>query len=112
MAHPADTTDGTFDQETGVYRTPTDQHRYYYASDNLKSSDYRGLLPEDLIDIAVHRKLHFHNTSQQGVVFHLIGALSEFGKLGMVCVANSRRESRQLYKQIIATLDRETAPAS
>ncbi len=100
-------TDGTFDQETGLYRTPTGQPRFYYASDNLKSEDYRGLLPEDLIDIAVHRKLHFHNTKQQGVVFHLIGALSEFGKLGVVCVSDSIDNARDLYASTVRVLDDE-----
>ena len=100
-------TDGTFDQDTGVYYTPTGQPRYYYASDNLKSSHYRGLLPEDLIDIAVERKLHFHGTAQQGVVFHLIGALSEFGKLGVVCVADSIDNARDLYASTVRVLDEE-----
>ncbi len=100
-------TDGNFEQDTGIYRTPTGQPRYYYASDNLKSSDYRGLLPEDLIDIAVHRKLHFHTTSQQGVVFHLIGALSEFGKLGVICVADSVANARDLYASTVRVLDDE-----
>ncbi len=100
-------TDGTFDQETGVYLTPTGQPRYYYASDNLKSPDYLGLLPQDLIDIAVHRKLHFHTTSQQGVVFHLIGALSEFGKLGVICVADSIDSARDLYASTVRVLDDE-----
>ena len=100
-------TDGSFDQESGIYRTPTGQPRFYYASDNLKSPDYRGLLPEDLIDIAVHRKLHFHTTSQKGVVFHLIGALSEFGKLGVVCVSDSIDNARDLYASTVRVLDDE-----
>ena len=103
-------TDGVFDQESGLYRTPTGQPRFYYASDNLKSEDYKGLLPEDLIDIAVHRKLHFHTTAQQGVVFHLIGALSEFGKLGVVCVADSVDNARDLYASTVRVLDDEAAP--
>ncbi len=105
-------TDGSMDQETGIYRTPTGQPRYYYASDNLKSPDYQGLLPQDLIDIAVHRKLHFHTTSQQGVVFHLIGALSEFGKLGVVCVADSIDNARDLYASTVRVLDDEARQAS
>ncbi len=100
-------TDGNFDQQTGLYEIPTGPPRFYYASDNLKSPDYRGLLPEDLIDIAVHRKLHFHATSQQGVVFHLIGALSEFGKLGVVCVADSIENARDLYASTVRVLDDE-----
>ncbi|MDX1605096.1 MAG: peptide ligase PGM1-related protein, partial [Candidatus Competibacterales bacterium] len=101
-------TDGRYDPETGLYRTRNGQPRYYYATDNLHSDAYRGLTPEDLIDIAVEHGLHFHGASQQGVVFHLIGALSEFGKLGMVCVADSEDNALRLQRDTIAVLDSET----
>ncbi|MCB1034822.1 MAG: carboxylate-amine ligase [Acidobacteria bacterium] len=100
-------TDGDYDRETGLYRSPTGQERCYYASDNLQSPMYRGLTPEDLIDISVDNRLHFHAATQQGVVFHLIGALSQFGKLGVVCVADSVPAAEALYHQTVATLDRE-----
>jgi hypothetical protein len=51
--------------------------------------------------------LHFNGATQQGVVFHLIGALSEFGKLGIVCVAPSFDEADRLYLETVAVLDRE-----
>lgn len=102
-------TDGSYDSEEGIYLTPGGQPRYYYATDNLQSEAYRGLTPTDLIDIAVDHGLHFHGATQQGVVFHLIGALSEFGKIGMVCVADSRERAQAFYDETIAVLDRETA---
>jgi hypothetical protein len=101
-------TDGSFELKTGLYQSPSGQPRYYYASDNLQSESYRGLTPRDLIDIAVDHNLHFHAASQRGVVFHLIGALSEFGKLGMVCVAGSRADARKLYDETVDVLNRET----
>jgi hypothetical protein len=98
-------TDGTYDLATGLYHTPTGQPRFYYASDNLESPSYRGLTPENLIDIAVLNDLHFHGATQQGVVFHLLGALCEFGKLGVVCVADTLDHARALYERTISTLD-------
>ena len=100
-------TDGTYDPETGLYYTPTGQRRFYLASDNLQSPAYQGLTPEDLIDIAVENDLHFHGATQEGVVFHLIGALSEFGKLGVLCIADSPAHARALYQETIDVLDRE-----
>ena len=43
---------------------------------------YRGVLPEDLIDIVTNNGLHYSYRTESGVLFHLIGALSEWGKLG------------------------------
>jgi PGM1 C-terminal domain len=75
----------------------------------LEAPVYRGLTPADLLDIAVLNDLHFNDSTQQGVVFHLIGALSEFGKLGIICVAPSFGEADRLYWETVAVLDREHA---
>lgn len=100
-------TDGNYDPSTGLYHSRTGRLCHYFASDNLEAPHYVGLTPDDLIDIAVENGLHFHGASQEGVVFHLIGALSEFGKLGILCVAESARKAEELYKESIAVLDRE-----
>lgn len=102
-------TDGRFDPETGLFLTRGGRERYYFATDNLESKSYRGLTPEDLVDIAVRHQIHFHSTSQRGVVFHLIGALSQFGKLGTVCVGTSHDEADRFYRETVEILDRETA---
>ena len=101
-------TDGHYDADRGLHLTPSGQPRYYRATDNLQSQNYRGLTADDLIDIAVEHRLHYHATSQQGVAFHLIGALSEFGKLGMVCVADSVNKSDALFNETVKILDAET----
>lgn len=102
-------TDGRYDPETGLFHAPNGQPCYYFASDNLESPIYRGLMPEDLIDIAVMNDLHFYGASQEGVAFHLIGALSEFGKLGITCVAGTPERAKRLYDDAVAILDREAA---
>ena len=103
-------TDGSYDTETGRFHTPVGQERCYFASDNLKNPTYRGLLPEDLIEIMVDHQLHFHATTQQGVAFHLIGSLSEFGKLGAICVSETVEASRKLYAETVEILDQEALP--
>ncbi len=100
-------TDGQYDRCDGLFRTLSGEPRYYFASDNLKSDRYRGLTPRDLIDLVVRRQLHFHGASQQGVVFHLIGALSEFGKLGVVAVGDSPNKAREYYDRTVAALEAE-----
>ncbi len=100
-------TDGAYDPADGTYCTPTLKPCYYYASDNLQSPLYKGLTPDDLIDIVVNNGLHFDGASQQGVVFHLIGALSQYGKLGTVCIGDSHESARTFYRETVAVLDRE-----
>jgi hypothetical protein len=57
--------------------------------------------------IAKHR-LHFDSSTKTGTVFHLMGALSEFGKLGLTCIGNSGEEAEAIYRRVEEVLDRET----
>ncbi len=102
-------TNGQYDEATGLFETPNKQHRYYFASDNLQSDAYKGLVPQDLIDIAMFHGLHFDGATQKGVVFHMIGALSQFGKIGVVCIGASPEEAYSYYNKTIEVLDAETA---
>jgi len=52
--------------------------------------------------------LHFDGAAQKGVMFHMIGALSQYGKMGMVCIGTSREEAYAYYKKTIEVLDAET----
>ena len=101
-------TSGTLDPATGLFLSPTGHAKYYRATDNLRSEHYRGLLPEDLVEILTVNKLHYSHGSESGVLFHLIGALSEFGKLGMTAISNSYEEVDELYARTLDVLDRET----
>ena len=100
-------TDGYYNPEDGLYTTRSGLKRYYFASDNVCSPSLRGFTPEDLTDIFVDHGLHFHAATQTGVVFHLIGALSEFGKLGVTCISDSQRNALKLYDKIIRVLEME-----
>ncbi|HVR71437.1 MAG TPA: peptide ligase PGM1-related protein [Vicinamibacteria bacterium] len=101
-------TGGKLDPATGLFMSTTGHAKYYRATDNLKSDTYRGLLPEDLIEILTFNKLHYSHGSESGVLFHLIGALSEFGKLGLTAIGNSREEVNELYVRTLTVLDSET----
>ncbi|MEO0999690.1 MAG: peptide ligase PGM1-related protein, partial [Pseudomonadota bacterium] len=100
-------TDGAYEEKSGLFRTRGGEARYYRATDNLEAPEYRGLSPDDLIDIALRHDLHFHSGAGRGVVFHLIGALSEYGKLGAVAVGESPEAAAELYATAVAALDLE-----
>ena len=99
-------TDGHYDPASGLYLAPGGRPCFYCASDNIEDERYRGLTPDDLIDIAVLNGLHFHAATQEGVVFHMFGTLSQFGKFGMVCLGGTPERARELYDEALAVLDR------
>ena len=102
-------TNGKYNEDMGVFETAGGHQLYYYASDNVQSNAYKGLTPKDLIDIAMFHGLHFDGATHKGVMFHMIGALSQFGKMGMVCIGESQEEAYSFYTKTIAVLDAETA---
>ena len=101
-------TNGTFDYDTGKFLSQQNQAKYYIATDNLQKKQYRGLLPNDLMDIIAQERLHFDSSSRTGTVFHLMGALSEFGKLGLTSIGNSLEEAQAIYDRVETVLDRAT----
>jgi hypothetical protein len=101
-------TGGSLDPASGLFLSPSGHAKYYKATDNLFAEQYRGLLPEDLVDILTVNKLHYSHGKESGVLFHLIGALSEFGKLGLTAIANSPAQVDELYAHTLEILDRET----
>lgn len=97
---------GKLDSESGLYTAADGRAKYYYATDNLKSPAYRGLLPEDLLDLMVEYGIHFKHLSLSGVLFFMIGALSQYGKLGVTAIGNSMDEAEGLYETTVDILDR------
>jgi hypothetical protein len=100
-------TDGRYDAEKGVYFTANGLPRYYACSDNLQSDHYKGLTPHDLIDIAMCNSLLYNGSSQEGVIFHLISALSQYGKLGIVCIGATPERAAYFYKKTVDVLYEE-----
>jgi hypothetical protein len=101
-------TDGKYDADNGQFITASGNKRFYFASDNVYKEQYRGLTPVDLIDIATWHALMFDGATQEGVMFHLIGALSEFGKFGMVCIGSTPERAKAFYDKVLEVLDLET----
>lgn len=100
-------TDGEYNADTGAYFTATGNQRFYFSSDNVASEKYKGLTPPDLIDIAMFHSLMYDGTSQEGVIFHLMGALSQYGKLGVLCIGPTPEKAWEYYQKVISVLDDE-----
>lgn len=100
-------TGGKYNAETGEYLTAGGSQRFYFASDNVSNEKYKGLTPDDLMNITIYHGLMYDSAAQDGVMFHLVGALSEFGKLGLVCIGDSPESARAFYDRTIEILDFE-----
>ena len=105
-------TGGALDLGTGLFHSARGLPKYYASTDNLKSERYRGLCPEDLIDIMTAHRLHYDPATESGVLFHMIGGLSRYGKVGLTAFGNSHSEVDTTYGRAVAALDSETVGPS
>jgi hypothetical protein len=101
-------TGGRLDPASGHFISPGGRPRFYRSTDNLRSPAYRGLAPDDLIDIMTIHRLHYSHATETGALFHMIGALSQHGKVGLTAIGGSPEEADRIYENAIAVLDRET----
>jgi hypothetical protein len=104
-------TDGRYDGERGLFLTPAGTPKHLVATDHLEHPSLRALTADDLFEIVAARGLHFDHARQSGVVFHMISALTEAGRLGLTAVADSPGEARSLYDHAAAVVVGEAEKA-
>ncbi len=103
-------TAGNLERSSGLFRSRRGTAKYYVATDNLNSPAYRGLLPEDFMDIVAGSDLGFDSAAETGAVFHMIGSLSQFGKMGVTAIGDSFEEADSIYRRVVDLFDRAGDP--
>jgi len=91
-------TNGRYDGETGSYLTAGGVPKYLVATDHLEDQLLKALSVADLFDLVATRGLHFDQSRERGIVFHMISCLTECGRVGMTAVGDSRDDAWGLYQ--------------
>lgn len=81
----------------GSLQTKHSNPVYYYSIDNIKSPNYIGMTPKQLIALVRKSGLEFDPETNIGITLHLMGAVRKYGKFGAVCIAQSPKSAEQLY---------------
>jgi len=76
----------------------------YLATDNLKSSSLVGCQPQAIIDRVARLGLGYDHRCRVGTTMHLLGALREYGKMGVTCIGDTQEEARERYREVVAAL--------
>ena len=103
-------TDGDYDGAKWSVPHPMRRRRALVATDHLESDDLRALSVDDLFDVVARHGLHFDQSSQTGVVFHMISCLSESGRVGMTAVGDTPAQAMSIYERAQRTLLAERSP--
>jgi hypothetical protein len=94
---------GSYDASSGKLEIGG-RAKYYVSTDNLKSRRLAGTTPARMIELLERRGLGFHRGRMTGATLHLLGALREYGKMGVTCVGDSPEEAEERYREIRATI--------
>ena len=89
-------TDGVYDLAGRKLHDVKWSNQELYFNRQCAKRKIQRLTPHDLIDIAMCNHILYDGAKQTGVMFHMIGALSQYGKLGMVCIGKTVRRSTRL----------------
>ncbi len=92
-------TDGAYDSDAGEFRAPSGREKHLVATDHLESELLRGLTVDGLFDISVEHGLHFDLARQTGVVFHMMGSLTELGRVGMTAVGDDPEQAEATFQR-------------
>ena len=55
-------------------------------------------MPLDLFDIVARHGIHFDQSRQVGVVFHMISSLTEHGRVGLTAVGDTAEDAENRYQ--------------
>lgn len=91
-------TDGRYDPGAGRFVTPSGEERHLVATDHLEDRSLRALRVEDLFDLLARTGLSFDQARQTGVVFHMLSALTTFGRVGMTAIGHTPADAQALYE--------------
>jgi hypothetical protein len=111
--HPLTTlqalTEGVYEPDTGIFRTPEGAPRHYFATDHLERPGYVRLTPDDFLDYLEPHALGWSSERQTGVVFHMVSAIGVAGQVGVTAIGESPEQARWLYLGARHALDEEAA---
>lgn len=109
--HPLHTTmfltGGRYAHKTGTFYSQSGHKICYVAFSNIAPPESKGLCPNDIIDIITDAGLHYNSALCSGVIFHMMGALSQYGRLGATCIARTQEEAWELVEETKRVLSRE-----
>ena len=104
-------TGGTYDPVTALFTAPSGREKHMIATDHFESPLLRGITHDDLFDIVARHEIHFDQARQTGVVFHMMSALSEHGRVGLTAVGDSPKQADAIYERAERILTDEAATA-
>lgn len=89
---------GHYCSKSGALVNEQGEKRVFRSHDNLLSTSKGKLAYLDFIDLIKNEGIHYCPRKKSGFVFHMLGCLTEYGKVGYTLLANDFKDFEQ-YEQ-------------
>jgi hypothetical protein len=86
---------GAYDADAAIFTTPSGAPRHYVATDHLESPRLRALGHGGLLRLAALPRLA---TDGCGVVFHMLSALDELGRVGYTAIGDTAADAQSRFE--------------
>lgn len=98
-------TGGHYDTGSGLFLLPDGTERYYFSTDNFCSATLTRFTPAELLHEVRNRQLLFNPESGTGIVLFMLGAITQYGKMGLTCIGATLQETRIQYNNFLQFLE-------
>ena len=98
-------TDGSLDEDKARFTTPLGQAKYYFATDNLGDTAYRGIHLGDFLAASTSYGLDWDPRSQTGAVYHMLCSLEPQGRIGVTAIGDTPDQAHEIYLRVAETLN-------
>jgi hypothetical protein len=85
---------GAYDADAAIFTTPCGAPRHYVATDHLESPRLRALGHGGLLRLAALPRLA---ADGRGVVFHMLSALDELGRVGFTAIGDTAADAQSRF---------------
>ena len=86
---------GVYDADAATFTTPCGSPRHYVATDHLESPRLRALGHGGLLRLAALPRLAADGC---GIVFHMLSALDELGRVGLTAIGNTAADAQSRFE--------------
>jgi len=98
-------TGSVYDEKKGILSNPKCKNIVYKSNDNFVDPRFIGKTPEQFLDFLCHREIIFSAATNRGVVFHILGAMNEFGKIGFTMIGQEQEQVNSMVAHLYSLIE-------
>ena len=107
--HPYQTakllTNANYIEKKGILVDQKEKNIFYKSNDNFTDQRLIGKTATELLEFINKRSIVFSPQSNKGVVFHMLGALKDHGKIGYTIIAHDNEEIKMITAHLHSLME-------